>query len=110
MAEAIPQLKASKKWTSRLAEKGVSLLLAVVFGSCFLLSVGYHFIELASGSPASMGTELLYALCVTVGFGSLWFWMKGYFQDRNASPSKILWSVMVSGFVLVAIAGLTVLH
>jgi phosphoserine phosphatase RsbU/P len=107
MAEAIPQLKASKKWTSRLAEKGVSLLLAVVFGSCFLLSVGYHFIELASGSPASMGTELLYALCVTVGFGSLWFWMKGYFQDRNASPSKILWSVMVSGFVLVAIAGFT---
>jgi|FLOH01.1.fsa_nt_gi phosphoserine phosphatase RsbU/P len=107
MAEKALKTKVNEKWTSRLARRGLPVLLLALFGLSLILSVGYHFTQLTSGTPPSNGAEFLYFTFVTVGFGSLWFWMKGYFQERNDSPSKLLWSVLVSGLFLVAIAGFT---
>ena len=107
MAEVESRTRFVKKWTSRIARRGVSLLLLTVFGVCLVLSVGFHFMELTAGKPAATGTELLYFTFVIIGFGSLWVWMKRHFQDRTDSPAKLLWSVMVSGLFLIAIAGFT---
>jgi sigma-B regulation protein RsbU (phosphoserine phosphatase) len=103
-----PDKKVSKtKWTSRLARRGVSLLLAGTFAVCLIMSSGYHFMSLASGEPGSAAAQMLYMLTSVLGYTALWFGMKRFFQDRSGTPSRILWSVMVIGLILVAIAGIT---
>jgi len=105
MSEKNLKKEAPTKWTSRFASRGVSWLLVTTFLTGLFLSIGYHFMELTGGEPASMAAHLLYIATVTLGFGALWVWMKRYFQGKSATPARMLWSVMVSGVALVAVAG-----
>lgn len=107
MAEHTASLKSDQNWVSRLMRRSFNGVLIAVFGICFLLSIGYHYLELTNGQPASLGANLLYVAFVLTGFGVLWVWMKRYFQDRIDPPAKTLWSVMFAGLVLVVIAGFT---
>ena len=107
MADLAATPESNPSWVSRIMRRSFSGVLVAVFATCFLLSIGFHYIELTNGTPASFGTELLYSLFVLTGFGTLWLWMKRYFQDRLDPPAKTLWSVMISGLVLVVVAGFT---
>lgn len=107
MAEIESKTNFLKRWTSRIARRGLSLLFLSLFGIGLILSIGFHFIELTSGKPAGTGTEILYFAFVIAGFGSLWIWMKMYFQERTESPLRLLWSVVVSGLFLITLAGVT---
>lgn len=91
----------------RMTKKSLPVLLALVFGTCSVLSIGYHLIRFSSGEAPEMGMLLLYAVIMTSGSIALWTLVRRYFKKRPTSAGRVIWSVLVSGFALISIAAIT---
>jgi len=107
MAESSQVSKSKKTLRERVAARGPSVLFASLAAICIGVGVGFHFQEWSSQVPASTSIYLLYSTITTLGFGSFWLFLKRYYRLREASPAKTLWSLLITGMILVAIATAT---
>ncbi len=107
MAESSLETKPSKSLRKRLTERGPMVLYGILFAACLAVGIGFHFQQWSSQVPPSTSLFLLYSAITTVGFGSLWLFLRRYYRLRQDSPAKTLWSLLITGFILVSVAAIT---
>ncbi len=107
MAESSQVTKTRKTFRERFAGRGPLVLFGSLAAICIGAGVGFHFQEWSSQIPSSTSIYLVYSTITTLGFGSFWLFLKRYYKFKEDSPSKTLWSVLITGFILVAIASVT---
>lgn len=101
---AVPQTKPAKQRLFGL--RGSQFLYGLVFVASFALGLGFHFQQWSSGEPAGMSTYLLFAGVISVGFGSLWKFLRSFRRHSDTSPARRLWTLLVSGGILMTVAGI----
>lgn len=107
MAESSLETKPSKSLRKRLTERGPMVLYGILFSACLAVGVGFQFQQWSSQVPLSTPLFLLYSAITTVGFGSLWLFIRRYYRLRQDSPAKTLWSLLITGFILISVAAIT---
>lgn len=83
------------------------VLFGIIFGLCLAVGVGFHMQEWSSQLPASTSVYLIYSAVTAVGYGSLWLFLLRFFRHNEDSPVRTLWSLLITGVLLVAVAAVT---
>lgn len=101
----VPAPKPRRK--RRLGPRGTQILYGSVFAVTFILGAGFHFKQWSAHTPAGMTSYVLFGALTTAGFAALWQLLGMLDKHRDASPARRIWTLLVSGGVLVTIAGIT---
>ncbi|MDA0875659.1 MAG: hypothetical protein O3C45_11450, partial [Bacteroidetes bacterium] len=96
--------KASKR---RLGLRGTQILYGTVFVGAFALGMGFHFKQWSAHAPAGLTAYLLFGGLITVGFAALWRLLGLLRTLKDTSPARRIWTLLVSGGILTAVAGVT---
>lgn len=91
----------------RLGLRGMQILFGSVFVVAFALGMGFHFKQWSAHTPSGLSSYLLFAGLTTAGFASLWKLIGLLRKHRDTSPARRIWTLLVSGGVLVTIAAIT---
>jgi len=90
---------------SRLSLRGSMILSGLMVVAAFILSMGFHFQEWTTGEPASNTVFLLFSAVATVGLAGWWTLIRRFEGLKDTSPARKLWTLLVSGGILMTVAG-----
>ncbi len=85
------------------------ILWGALWATCYVLAIGYHLLLWSTGEPASATVTAVYHVVVLAGYGALWLLLAHLIRQRTPAPSRIFWTVLLSGILYVGLGYLVTL-
>jgi len=105
MARKTPEKSTQSVAKRILSVRGSMILNGILVGTAWIASIGFHFQQWTTQEPASTTLFLLYAAVTGAGFTGWWYLLRHIQGFKDTSPARKLWTLLIGGGVLMAVAG-----